>query len=308
MYYGVAFHNASAPENLRIAVETEFLGESSVVKDGIRIVVSTDTLAYGVNSNVDTVIGAQMERYSLNQFENLSFNTYQNCIGRSGRLGYRSYGTSYTFFSESFEAKYLDSQAPPLGLPMKAIRFYTRDAAEEGERISGTFGTLLLYAEADRLAFFVLSLFPEDSPMTVETVLEQISRIPRSDGCDPDRVRAEIVESIQMLKDYKLIQAYEDWSDQEETAFTETGYHLTAKGHLVQGYVIRWESFRRLHTILDETLTEGKLYPLDYYVQLAKIPEIFDSWHTVLMTYEAGEKRMGGMRSHRLVSRCRPLR
>lgn len=217
-------------------------------------------------------------------------------------MGYRSYGTSYTFFSESFEAKYLDSQAPPLGLPMKAIRFYTRDAAEEGERISGTFGTLLLYAEADRLAFFVLSLFPADSPMTVETVLEQISRIPRSDGCDPDRVRAEIVESIQMLKDYKLIQAYEDWSDQEETAFTETGYHLTAKGHLVQGYVIRWESFRRLHTILDETLTEGKLYPLDYYVQLAKIPEIFDSWHTVLMTYEAGEKRMGECPQMRRIS------
>ncbi len=89
---GVAFHNAdmSAPE--RRLVEDGFRAGD------VRILVSTTTLAMGVNMPADVVIVADAERWQLEGVNwtptPLSVADYRNAAGRAGRLNIRAEGTA----------------------------------------------------------------------------------------------------------------------------------------------------------------------------------------------------------------------
>jgi ATP-dependent DNA helicase len=89
---GVAFHNAdlSAPE--RRVVEDAFRAGD------VRILVSTTTLAMGVNMPADVVIVADTERWELEganwTTKPLSVADYRNAAGRAGRLNIRAEGTA----------------------------------------------------------------------------------------------------------------------------------------------------------------------------------------------------------------------
>ena len=105
--YGVTYHNADLPADLRREIEKEFRK-----KEGrLNIIVATETLAYGINCSADAVIiydrikptitddfpnfryGGSYMRY-LNSIE------YKNYIGRAGRLGYadkRDINTGYAY-------------------------------------------------------------------------------------------------------------------------------------------------------------------------------------------------------------------
>lgn len=98
--YGVMIHNAELPNELRIRIEQEFSRPNG--KSRINVLISTETLAYGINCSADVVIvynrtkitdaddypcmnssyGDYYWRY-INRIE------YQNYIGRAGRLGLR---------------------------------------------------------------------------------------------------------------------------------------------------------------------------------------------------------------------------
>lgn len=94
--FGVSYHNAALPEEIREKVEKDFLWDAGKLD----VVVATETLAYGLNSNVDVVIVAEMEKPSgrgIKEF--LNVNEYQNYIGRAGRLGQRSIGYTYTLLT-----------------------------------------------------------------------------------------------------------------------------------------------------------------------------------------------------------------
>lgn len=109
---GICYHNSWLGYELRSMVEREILTDEGCLK----IVFCTETMAYGINSNVDVVIVADMhksishrhyipkkredgsmrirgENWIQNRF--LTVNEYQNYIGRAGRYGRADKGYAY---------------------------------------------------------------------------------------------------------------------------------------------------------------------------------------------------------------------
>jgi helicase len=93
---GVAYHNAGLSLEERLLVEDAF-------RDGhLRVLVSTTTLAMGVNLPADSVVIADHARWDprnrINR--NIDIAEYKNCAGRAGRLGHSERGQSYLLIDE----------------------------------------------------------------------------------------------------------------------------------------------------------------------------------------------------------------
>ena len=109
--YGVTFHNADLPPELRLEIEHEF---SKKKNSRLNIIVSTETLAYGINCSADVVIiYDRIKPTSIDDYPNFQYGhnrymrylnsiEYGNYVGRAGRLGYglekvRHVGYAYLF-------------------------------------------------------------------------------------------------------------------------------------------------------------------------------------------------------------------
>jgi len=109
--YGVTFHNADLSSELRLEIEQEF----SKKKDSrLNIVVSTETLAYGINCSADVVIiYDRIKPTSIEDYPNFQYGhnrymrylnhiEYNNYVGRAGRLGYGSEQTRHVGYAYLF--------------------------------------------------------------------------------------------------------------------------------------------------------------------------------------------------------------
>lgn len=115
---GIAYHNSWLGYELRALIEREILTREGSLK----IVFCTETIAYGINSNVDVVIVADMHKtiktrqmyvekektgkikaHGKNDIQNrfLTVNEYQNYVGRAGRYGWSSKGYAYAIMVQS---------------------------------------------------------------------------------------------------------------------------------------------------------------------------------------------------------------
>lgn len=100
---GVAFHNAGLELELRRLVEDGF--RSGVVK----VVVSTTTLAAGVNLPARRVIITEVKRYDpLVGNEEIPVMEYRQMAGRAGRPGLDPYGEAIAIASNGREAEYIE--------------------------------------------------------------------------------------------------------------------------------------------------------------------------------------------------------
>lgn len=82
----VAFHNADLTQEERNLVQNAFLGGE------VRVLVSTTTLAMGVNLPTDWVVIADTTRYAGGRIRDIPVAEYKNAAGRAGRLGHRTTG------------------------------------------------------------------------------------------------------------------------------------------------------------------------------------------------------------------------
>ena len=85
---GVAFHNADLNREERQVIEEQFRDPTSA----LRVLVATTTLAMGVNTPASSVIVVGLEHPGRVPY---SIAEYKNIIGRAGRLGFTTHGTSY---------------------------------------------------------------------------------------------------------------------------------------------------------------------------------------------------------------------
>lgn len=95
--YGVTYHNADLPSELRREIEKEY---QKVEGGRIDIIVATETLAYGINCSADVVIiFDRIKPTNIDDFPNFKYGSdlymrylnsveYKNYVGRAGRLGY----------------------------------------------------------------------------------------------------------------------------------------------------------------------------------------------------------------------------
>jgi helicase len=147
---GVGFHTADLPTGERRAVERSFrAGDTSVI-------VSSGTLAMGVNLPTDVVIVADTVRFIPNRWEwnreAISVADYKNQVGRAGRLGKRERGLGLLLADR-------DQQRQQL------FDFYSRGAVEKIE-------SRLPEAEFDDVVFRVLAA---ELAATAEELVEFIA-------------------------------------------------------------------------------------------------------------------------------------
>lgn len=82
---GVAFHNSHLSADEKRVVEEEF----RALDAGIRIIVSTTTLAMGVNTPANSVVVVGLQHPGDKPY---SVAEYKNVVGRAGRLGFAEHG------------------------------------------------------------------------------------------------------------------------------------------------------------------------------------------------------------------------
>jgi helicase len=102
---GVGFHTADLPTGERRAVERSFRAGDT------KVIVSSGTLAMGVNLPTDVVVVGDTIRFTPNRWEwtrsAITVAEYKNEVGRAGRLGKRERGLGLLLADEDFELRQL---------------------------------------------------------------------------------------------------------------------------------------------------------------------------------------------------------
>lgn len=101
----VAYHNAGLSVDERRLVEALF-------REGVlQVIVTTSTLAVGVNLPADMVILADYRRYDTLRRTRVAIDVaeYKNCVGRAGRFGHRTFGIALVLAEESGQRHSLET-------------------------------------------------------------------------------------------------------------------------------------------------------------------------------------------------------
>ena len=93
--HGISIHYGNLPEAVRKAIEMDFRGRN------LRVMVSTNTLAQGVNLPIRTVIIHTTRRYGSGGSERIPARDYWNIAGRAGRAGRETDGTVIHIIAEN---------------------------------------------------------------------------------------------------------------------------------------------------------------------------------------------------------------
>lgn len=226
---GVAFHSAEIPNELRTYVEDHFLDDPR----DLRIVCSTETLAFGVNSTVDVVIVASMTKREHAKERFLTVNEHRNYAGRAGRLrrsGGRSEGFVYTLLTEK--------QVPAWE------RFL--ESAKTPERLYSLF-----YGDpAERMPFFLLNLFPTGNrPVRTRELLDAVSTLPQNADGTPDALAENLRLSVERLLRLGLVTRVRRLARGEDRG--GNAYALTETGNRLRGYVLCASDFETLREAVE---------------------------------------------------------
>lgn len=229
---GITFHNASQPYNLRSEIERRLLKS-----DELDIVVATDTLAYGINSNVSTVIidAKQENDVPLTQYE------YLNYCGRAGRY---APGNVYTFYNN--EEEYSTLQEIIKG----EYRMINSSFVEDDGR-------------NDR-AFYLLTIISREA-ISVDDLCTHVKRLPNGSVVSEQEIRDFVEKCIGQLLDYGLVE-YGDLFDFEDELLK-----ITEIGKAITGFVVPFHDFTILYTYVKEYEESKKFYLFDFIALLSTL-------------------------------------
>lgn len=258
-YNGITFHNASLPEDLREKIEGDFLGESN----RLQIVCATETLAFGLNSNVDTVIIARLDKKDGGEPRKLTTNEYRNYIGRSGRFGSREKGFAYTICRDRAEYKHWQSLDAPSAQAAQLQNSFTE------ERL-----------DAKNMLMF-LHFYDSREIISIRQLIEVIHSFPiRADDASLEEAAKEAVAH---LKQRDLIRE----GFNEKTL--EEGCRITDRGRSILGYIIDMETYDKLARNARWLFREST--PLfDFLHEICSCPEISVTNGAALTPERAAEK------------------
>lgn len=268
---GIGYHNADIPTALRELIEKEILKE-----DGkLRIVCSTETLAYGINSNVDVVIIPHMmkQRNGEQKCSFLSFNEFMNYAGRAGRLR-----PNRDTVQEDLKGYVYPVLKGKYGAPKREIEGKESQQILWERLVSTSRSPQMICSCYDMVmpekrAFYLLSLFPsvqgdagEGKAVTAARLKEVLETIP----CFSEKnVSTEVETQMCYLMERHLICRKEEFDDEEEEA-----YCLTDVGKNLAGYVIDIKTFDHLLEIVCDCITDTNLYLVDILKEIIETEEI----------------------------------
>lgn len=266
---GVSYHNALLPNPLRSLVERQILEQ-----DGhLRIVCSTETLAYGINSNVDVVIIPNMLKQKNDVSQQNAFltaNEYMNYAGRAGRLRQgvgEQFGYVYPLIRDIYRG---EGEARP---PLPPGRIREQDGWEqvlwESEHPSPVH-SLYFTVDPESKPFYLLSLFPNQqglaySARTTAELADTLCRIPAPNWGGIQMGR-DLEQPLGYLLDKGLVRVCQADDDIDDDAVPE--YQLTDIGAAMTGYIIRQDDFDNVMVRACQSVGQNFWYLIDVLYQI----------------------------------------
>ena len=236
---GVGFHSAALPNELRTYVEDKLLNSQ---KKEMRIVCSTETLAFGVNSSVDVVVVANLQKQEGMEVRPLTLNEHRNYVGRSGRLRRDTDAADITGYVYNLVHQ-----------KQRAIWEEMLAGAETTERLYSLFHT-----DTDRrMPFFLLNLLPTDSEhgVSVSELASIVCQLPQDGSFTPDLIVGKVRQAMRYLEKHGLACAVRTSSfGRGAQTPTEVLYRPTALGVRLRGYIIGSEDYETLLAAIEEFL------------------------------------------------------
>lgn len=248
-FNGIFYHNAGLPEEMREVIENEFLNENGL----LNIVVSTETLAYGLNSNVDVVIVADLSKRAQGIVRTLTVNEYENYIGRAGRLGKSKIGFCYTFINADTQIEAWSELKEKMNGQESLISPYVKIRDKKHN---------------DKM-FFYMNFIYEKKAITKMQILEKILLFPK----DENRLSLSDLENeldicLDVLQKRNL--AYKEY----DLYLNSDSYSLTRRGRNIIGYALNLESFDKLEKIIIKILQEKNIKIFDLLYMLSDCEEL----------------------------------
>lgn len=144
----IAYHNAG------LSVEERRLVEALFHEGILQVIVTTATLAAGVNLPADMVVVADFKRYDFSLKTSVSIDVaeYKNCAGRAGRYGKRTTGTSLILADQSGQTPILVKEFIRGNLPRLESAIPMRP--ELMQQVLGVIGGKLADTRSDVVGLF----------------------------------------------------------------------------------------------------------------------------------------------------------
>ena len=245
---GFCFHSAAIPFILREKIEQDFLNEENKV----RIVAATSTLAYGINSNADVVIIADINKPDAGRQVYLTQDEYQNYIGRAGRYGHghSNIGYVYTIINDNQADLWFNilNQEPPL---LESLLFSKS-------------------INANKMSLFLLCLFENETSMKEEELLKKITSFPYLKDKQVE-FYIKFQSCINDLKSEKLLTEYAPVFLHKKNP----QYQLTEYGRSISGYILSMESCRNIKNFLNRCRENKEIKIFDLFYNVFNAPEFY---------------------------------
>lgn len=305
---GISYHNSWLGYELRTIVEQEILNMEGCLK----VVFSTETMAYGINSNVDAVIVADMyksvtqrnvsldaegkvrgERKIRTRF--LTLSEYQNYIGRAGRYGQCDCGYAYPIlryrqnlkngkqghnFTQT-KWKRLKEQKNSLEEVKSAL--LKLDAYCDScpkRKANGCNGCKLAANEIGMLVLGMLNV----KGLTYYQIKSIFLQLPGM-GLIPDFLDFALNQALGRLV-YREKLAYKITDPFDGTV----RYALTVSGQDVGGIYLTLLEYNQLKNIIQNTEVKELVF-FDFFFRMSCLSEIYDLAFTFFATYDKGRMR-----------------
>lgn len=232
---GVGFHSAALPNELRAYVEERFLNSREM-----RIVCSTETLAFGVNSAVDVVILADLKKQDEGEHRFLTMNEFRNYAGRAGRM------------------KPGLNPEEALGYVYTLIPLTSKDEWEEICRSEATPDKLYSRLHSDdgqQLAFYLLNMLPDNNSagMTVQELTQLLAILPQDGTATAEQLQHKVEDALKFLCKQELATISRPHSRGRCASNDQKRYCLTAgRGSCLRGFSIGKDDYIQILQALKE--------------------------------------------------------
>lgn len=232
---GVGFHSAALPNELRTYVEDRFLSSLDM-----KIVCSTETLAFGVNSAVDVVILADLKKHDGTESRFLTMNEFRNYAGRAGRMKRglnpeKTMGYVYTLIPQGNKEKW--------------------DEIRQSEATPDQLHSRLHRDDGQQLAFFILNMLPNNDSigMTVQELAQILTTLPQDGTTTAEQLQHKVESSLEFLCEQELATISRTRSRGRRTSDEQKRYCLTAgKGSRLRGFSIKKDDYMQILQALRE--------------------------------------------------------
>ena len=283
--HGISYHNADMPSTLRYMIERDLLSDEG----HLRIVCSTETLAYGINSTTDVVIIPYMEKLNFDADDSLRLskrflypNEYMNYSGRAGRLNpkvpiseQKHVGYVYPILNSSYNETVFkpSNQKYKWELLCKQVR-------EPEVTFSKCFEVNERF-----WPLYVLSLFTcreniSGKMLGVKDLLARLKKLPLPPAYSTDNLVEHVTQSLSNLLAKKLI-CLDDDDDAKEPK-----YSLTDTGAKIAGFIISFDDFENLLDAIRTYVTDKNFFPVDLFYSILSAPEFVKRGQVVVRDFE----------------------